>query len=194
MFSENDYELLNLINQNNREAEKKMLEKYNLLVWRNVNNLYNSYVPQGVEREDLYQEGCIALYHSFKTYDPDRQVPFFAFANLCIERSLIGYLRKFSSLTSKQFYNSVPLDAFVSEDVSLYFSDVLADDTEISALSKYDQDLGDVYLYESRIDDFEKNVLILQVAGYSYRETSEILNCSVKKVDNTMQKIKKTLN
>ncbi len=194
MYDKNDFELLYLITQNNKDAEEVMLEKYNLLVWKNVNLVYNDYVPQGVEKEDLYQEGRIALYNSFKAFDPNRNVPFYAFANTCIRHGLIGYLRKFSSKANKMFYESLSLDAYVSEDVTIYNSEVLADDRTISALSKYDEKFGELYLYSSEINNFEKNLLVLQVAGYSYTETARRLSCSVKKVDNTLQKIKRLLN
>lgn len=171
-----------------------LIRKYNLLIWRSVNNLCLGYVPSGVERDDLFQEGCIALYGAFNTYDTNRNVPFYSFAKLCIERSIIGYIRKFSSLSSKQFYSSLSLDAFVSDDVTLYYSDVLSDEKVISSLTKYDEDVGDLYLYSPIINKFEKNVLVLQIAGYSYSESANQLKCSVKKIDNTIQKIKRLLN
>lgn len=194
MYQKNDYELLYLICEDNETAQYSLIEKYNLLVWKSVNNVYNGYVPQGIERDDLYQEGSIALFGAFNSFDVDRCVPFFAFAKLCIERSMIGYMRKFSTLSSKQFYNSLSLDAFISDDVNLYFSDVLADNQEVSLLTKYDEQVGHLYLYSPIITDFEKNVLILQIAGFSYSESANHLKCSVKKIDNTIQKIKRILN
>lgn len=194
MYDMNDYELLYLIMQSNKNAEHVLLEKYNLLVWKNVNVIFNGYVPQGVERDDLYQEGRIALFDSFKTFDPERNVPFYSFAKLCVERRMISYIRKFSSMASKQFYSSVPLDAFVSEDVSMYNSDVVPDTGILSPFVKYDEDFGNIYLYNKTITEFEKNVLVLQVAGFSYGETAAQLKCSVKKVDNTLQKVKRLLN
>lgn len=194
MRSLNDYELIYLIVQGDKEAEQVMLEKYNLLVWKNVNSIFSGYVPTGVERDDLYQEGIISLFKSFTTFDPERNVPFFAFANLCIERSMIGYIRKFSSNANKQFYSSLPLDAFVSEEISLYNNEVLADPEIISSLVKFDEQFGNLYLYNADISKFEKDVLVLQVAGFSYMETALHMKCSVKKIDNTLQKVKRLLS
>lgn len=194
MFSQNDYELLYLVSEFNKQAENDLIKKYNLLVWKNVNDVYGNYTPLGVERDDLYQEGNIALYGAFNTFDVERCVPFYAFANLCIERSMIGYMRKYSTLATRQFYNSLSLDSFVSDEVSLYLGDVIPDNSEVSALTKYDETIGQLYLYSDVITDFEKNVLVMQVAGYSYNETALHLKCSVKKIDNTIQKIKRLLN
>lgn len=194
MRSLNDYELIYLIVQGDKEAEQVMLEKYNLLVWKNVNTIFSGYVPTGVERDDLYQEGRISLFKSFTTFDPERNVPFFAFANLCIERSMIGYIRKFSSNANKQFYSSLSLDAFVSEEISLYNNEVLADPEIISSLVKFDEQFGNLYLYNADISKFEKDVLVLQVAGFSYMETALHMKCSVKKIDNTLQKVKRLLS
>lgn len=194
MYDKNDYELLYLITQNNKDAEEIMLDKYNLLVWKNVNLVYNDYVPLGIEKDDLYQEGRIALYNSFKAYDPNRNVPFYSFANICIRHSMIGYLRRFSSKANQLFYESISLDAYVADDVTIYNGEVISDDSCISALNQYDEQFGEMYLYCTEINNFEKNLLVLQVAGYSYLETAKRLHCSVKKVDNTLQKIKRILN
>lgn len=194
MLTINDHKLVYLLAKaNNTQVIDLIIDKYELLVWRHVNTVLSGFVPLGVERDDLFQEGQIALYNAMYTYDNAKEVPFFFFARLCIERSLLGYLRKFQSLANKQFYNSVALDAFVSEEVSLYYSDVISDNSENSLLVKYDEDLGLLYKSSNKINEFEKNVLILQVAGYTYKETSAYLNCTVKKVDNTIQKIKRIL-
>lgn len=114
MMTINDNELLYLIAQNDREAEEMMLKKYELLIWKNVNVIVSQYVPQGVERDDLFQEGMIALRKALTAFDTSLNVPFFAFANLCIRRSMIGYIRKFNTKASKQFYESVSLDASIA--------------------------------------------------------------------------------
>lgn len=194
IYDQNDYKLLYLIFLGDKEAETALIEKYKMLIWRHVNNIFSKYVPSGVERDDLFQEGAIAVYKSFDSFDVDRNVPFFAFANLCIERAMISYIRKYSSETSKQFYNSLPLDAFVSDEISLYNSDVLADPNIESAFKRYDEQFGELFLNDCTLSSFEKNVLVLQVVGFTYSETGITLKCSTKKVDNTMQKIKRLLN
>lgn len=195
MLKMNDYKLLYLMsNCCDDDAKEVLIEKYKLLLYKHINKIFTNYVPQGVERDDMFQEGQIALFNSLFNYDDNMSVPFFSFASLCIERSMIAYLRKFSSMASIQFYNSVSLDSFVSEDVSLYYSDVLADKSEPSALVLYSEAMGELYLYNTVINDFEKKVLVLQVSGFTYKESSLILKCSVKKIDNTIQKVKRLLN
>lgn len=193
MFSQNDYELLYYIDEGNKHAEELLLKKYHLLVWKLVNQVMYGYVPLGVEKDDLYQEGTIALFDTFKTYDKDLGVPFFSFVKLCVERRVLSYLRKYRSLSNKQFYDSLSLDAFISEEISVYNSEILEDTRVISPFIKYDEKIGKLYLHSEKLNSFEKEVLILQLAGFSYQETSELLECTSKKVDNTLQKIKRLL-
>ncbi len=195
MLKMNDYKLLYLMsNCCDDEAKEVLIEKYKLLLYKHVNKIFSKYTPQGVERDDMFQEGQIALFNSLYTYDECMSVPFYSFTSLCIERSMIAYLRRFSSMASLQFYNSLSLDSLVSEELSLYYSDVISDNSEPSSLVLYNESLGELYLYNTVINDFEKKVLVLQISGYTYKESSSILKCSVKKIDNTIQKVKRLLN
>lgn len=194
MFELNDYELLYLISQNNREAEETMLRKYELLIWKHTNGFFLNYVPQGVEKDDLFQEGLVALLNSLQAYDSYVGAPYFSFGEVCLVRSMIAYIRKYSSKRAKRFYNSIPLDAVVADNVGLYYNDVIADTKEVSALVKYNEAFGQLFLTHTQMSEFEKRVLVLQVSGYSYRESAYILDCTAKKIDNTLQKIKRILS
>lgn len=188
----NDFELLYLIKNNCMHSILVMLEKYNPLVWKNVFKYSNQYTPKGVEQDDLYQEGRIALFASIYAYKNFIHVPFYAFTNLCINRKMGGYLRKFNSETSKLFYNALSLDMTVTEDQNLYLHEMVADDVnEMSAFVRYAKNLNSLAIEEKDLNDFEKIVLILRVYGYSYNEISRLLYCPTKKVDNTLQKIKR---
>lgn len=192
---QNDYELLYLINNNCYNSVEEMLDKYNPLVWKSVLGHKAYEMPAGVEHNDLYQEGRIALLESFYSYKNLISVPFYSYAKVCIERKLWGYLRKFNSEASKLFYNSLSLDMTVTEDENVYLHEVIAEDQEaLSAFVFYREELQALIKDPKDISEFELNVLILKLLGYSYNEIGELLNCSDKKVDNTLQKVKRILS
>lgn len=190
----NDFELLYLVKNNCLDSIVVMLEKYNPLVWKNVFTIKNKYIPRGVEMEDLYQEGRIALYDSLYSYKTFINVPFYSFTKLCIERKMGGYLRKFNSETTKLFYSSLSLDMTVTEDKNVYLHEMVADDIlKVSAFMHYAEDLNRLALDQTTLSRFEKKVLILKIYGYTYSEMGQLMDCSAKKVDNTLQKVKRLL-
>lgn len=192
---QNDYELLYLINNNCYNSVEEMLDKYNPLVWKSVLGHKSYETPVGVEHNDLYQEGRIALHESFYSYKNLISVPFYSYTKVCIERKMWGYLRKFNSEASRLFYNSLSLDMTVTEDENVYLHEVIAEDKEaMSAFVFYREELKSLIKDPKDISEFELNVLVLKLLGYSYNEIGDLLKCSAKKVDNTLQKVKRLLS
>lgn len=193
-YTKNDFELLYYINNKCHYSVEKMLDKYNPLVWKNTFSFKMYSTPQGVEHQDLYQEGCIALHDSFYSFKSLISVPFFAFTNVCISRKMKGYVRRFNSEASRLFYNSLSLDMTVTEDHNVYLHEMVAEDSSaISAFKLYCDDLKDLIDDDNVLSKFEADVLVLKILGYSYEEVGKHLKCSAKKVDNTLQKIKRLL-
>lgn len=193
-YQENDFELLYLINNNCAMAVEKMLDKYNALVYKQTFKHQSYLTPRGVEHQDLYQEGFIALHDSFYSFKNLVCVPFYSFTKVCIERKMWGYIRKFSSEASKLFYNSLSLDMTVTEDNNVYLHEMIGQDQEgISAFVLYRDDIESLLAKNKCLSEFELNVLVLKILGYTYQEVGDLLSCSAKKVDNTLQKTKRML-
>ena len=47
--------------------------------------------------------------------------------------------------------------------------------------------------FEYLDNDFDKEVLKMRLLGYNYQQMSEVLNCTKKKIDNSLQRIKQKL-
>ena len=192
--TQNDFELLYMINNNCQNSVELMLEKYNPLVWKNTFSFKKYSMPNGVEHQDLYQEGRIALLDSIYSYKSLMSVPFYSFTKVCIERKMWTYVRKFNSEASKLFYNSLSLDMAVTEDENVYLHEMVAEDPQdYSAFITYREQLKNLIDNDDLLEEFELSVLVLKLLGYSYTESAEILNCSSKKIDNTLQKVKRLL-
>ncbi len=64
---------------------------------------------------------------------------------------------------------------------------------DLSAFKQYAEEINSLIIENKDLSQFEKQVLLLKIFGYSYSEMSKILDCSSKKVDNTLQKVKRLL-
>ena len=80
----------------------------------------------------------------------------------------------------------------LSDNDQIYLIDTIADnnsDPKAIVKAKLLRELAFEYLD----NDFDKEVLKMRLLGYNYQQMSEALNCTKKKIDNSLQRIKQKL-
>ncbi|MCI5682446.1 MAG: sigma-70 family RNA polymerase sigma factor [Eubacteriales bacterium] len=132
-------------------------------------NSYPAYM-----REDLVQEGSIGLYLACVSFDPDKGVPFDAFAKTCIRNRMISA------------YRSLKRDG----DTDELTDSVAADMTDV--VSGFDSKSFFVKLRE-KLSELENDVLDEYLSEKSYSEIADKLNVSEKAVNNAVQRIRKKI-
>lgn len=157
------------------------------------NDMHNNYVEQLILRyksvikltarniylfdgdmDDLIQEGNIALLQAIQKYSPDNNASFKTFAITCIKRRLFDLIRK----NKQKIFEDIDNFEITNSSTDPYY-EVLA--KEIM------RTIDDVST------DIEKKIINMFLDGFSYKEIAKTLNVPEKKVDNSLQKIRKTL-
>lgn len=165
MIKYNDYELLYLVNECDEEAERILYTKYTNLIKARVNR----FRIQDRYRDDFIQEGLYMLYVAIKTYDEYRGMSFNKYFDLILQRKFMKILAK-----EKNYFYKVTLTGDV-------------------AMLKEDE--GFVYEEEiTNLSEFEKEVLAYKKMNYRPKDIAAILSCDVKKVYNSICRIKKKIN
>ncbi len=169
---------------NNFDFDKENTADVNALSEETFSELLNEFLPyiEGVvssfpkhHREDLVQEGLMALNAAYSTFDESKNVPFEAYIKICIKRRIITAYR-----SMKKSDDTVDLDADeISDTVDIEYDIVEKKYTEDFFL-----DLRD------KLTELEKNVLSEYLSDKSYQQIAEKLNISAKTVDNTLVRIK----
>ena len=160
----------------NDDSFTALLERYISVIRKKAHD----YSFCGIDVEDLIQEGTIGLINAVKAYDKSSGVDFFPFACICIDRSIITVVRK--SLRKKQ----IPADMLVPLDDKVQ---TFNDNPEQVIIEKESFDRLQQTV-RSKLNDFEFIVLNRYLCGESYRQIAEKLQCDVKKVDNSMYRIR----
>lgn len=192
----NDFEVLYMIHHQDDYAIEMMLESAMKLIWSNIHAICNELQPKRVSKADLFQEGCIGLLDAINAYREDYNVPFLPFAKVCIVREIRSLLRRHRGMNYGIIDQSVSLDMAVSEDHSLYLSDIIADpckDNNPTWMALKEEVKDYVYSTKVKLNDTDRSVYELRNNGFTYQEISEILNIKAKSVDNSIQKITKKL-
>jgi len=146
-----------------------------------ITKLALSFSMSSDKNDDLFQEGLIALYRAFITYD-GKSASFSTYASLCIKRSMISWLKK------NRATNLLSLDDF-QENGDVVLSN---DNPELEVISK---DFCSRF-YESAkklLSDYEYHVFELTLQDFRTGEIAKVLSCSPKSVENALYRIKSKL-
>lgn len=129
----------------------------------------------------------MGLIKAIKSYDENKSTNFNTFANLCVKRQIITAVKTSNSLKYQNLNNYLPKNLILNyEDTNIsYFYN-----PEKLILAKEFTSLLKEYL-EKNLSNFEKQVFYYLKKDYKYTEIAKILLKSPKKIDNTIQRIKK---
>ena len=190
---ENDYELLYMVSENNDEDAKKIFfEKYDNII-RMKASKYSKFVSsKGFDFNDLFQEGRLGLTQAINDYKNQKNVKFYTFANLCIDRQIASFLRNIAREKHQVLNNSISLDS-TTNTIGRPITELILDDKNIDPEVSFIEMEEKEELF-SKIDkvlsNSEQDVFNLRLQGFTYKEISQLLNITEKSVDGSMRRIK----
>lgn len=140
---------------------------------------------QGIETDDLCQEGMMGFVSAVYSYDESRNIKFSTYANTLAVRKMISAIRKANN------NSNLPLQSYVSlEDIA----DLLSYSPTPEETLIFGEQLESINNFvEKNFSKSEKKVFKLNLVGLSYSEIAEILECDEKFVDNALQRIRRKL-
>lgn len=136
--------------------------------------MYHRYRRAKLEKEDLRQEIDVAFYKAFVAFDVKRKLEFITILYPIIENHMIRIYRDINLDIRKINYNTLSLNETVKKNNS-------TKPIEIIDLITAKNNLEEVINIRNSVNKLnikEKNVIILQVQGYSQTEIAKRLNCS----------------
>lgn len=146
------------------------------------------YCAEGYELPDFMQEGLIGLLSACTTFDESRDISFKNYAMLCVENRFRSIRRRSNKLTQIPTDRTVPLDDSVDK----------VDDPNAMTVQERIESKEYVKSVLSRLDgvlsELEKKVLMLYLAGYSYKQAAVALDVSERTIDNALYRIRKKLS
>lgn len=165
---------------------------------RFARSLSRRYYLVGGDADDLEQEALIGLYKAVRDYQPDHEVEFRPFAQVCITRQILTAVKAANRRKHQPLSTAVTIHAEegdAAEGRSL--EERLAGPT--ATLDPAERVVGDEQVaalataVAEELSELEEQVLGLFVAGRSYAEIAERVGRHPKAVDNAVQRIKRKL-
>lgn len=188
-----DEELVLLSVKGDTDAEEVIFHRYK----NYVKSKARTYYLIGADNDDIVQEGMIGLYKAVRDFNPDKNITFKSFADVCITRQILTAIRTANRNKHTPLNASISINAPIFDDESgATFIDIIHQSSISNPEELYiiDESLKEIKKHISKkLSNFENHVLELYLDGLSYVEISEKTNKSIKSIDNALQRIKKKL-
>ena len=180
-------ELLKKVKANDSDAFEEILRQYKPMIYSFIQANRLELGDYSINKEDLLQEGIIALHQACLLYDEQNEASFHTFAHLVVQRRI---KRIFMQNYRRYQHERYSIDAV--EDGMTYrnIASKKTNDNPNLALMRKENNALLRRCYDS-LSPVERNIVILRENHYSYKEISERLNMSQKTVDNKIQKIRR---
>lgn len=187
----NDYELVSIAQEHNEDAINLLHEKYQPLINKKCHKYIKYLHNKGIELSDLIQECTIGFEEAIHNFNPNDNVSFYTFANVCMDRQLMSELTRQNRDKYKFLNEAIPLET-IDEETDINLIDFIQDNSknpEIGLLSN--EEFKELYATISKeLTSLEECVFKLKLQGFGYKEIADILDKEEKSIDNAIQRIK----
>lgn len=165
-----------------RIAEEVLVMRYNRL----VRICARPFFLVGGDSEDLIQEGMFGLLKAIREFDPERDVTFRTFAEVCIRNRIRSAITAASRGKHAPLNESISLENDIDNGVPSAAQ--IGPEELLIGREEYLERIESLKVQLSR---FESTVLDSYLHGLSYQEIAEQLHRPRKSVDNAVQRIRK---
>ena len=176
----------NIINRA-KEMQEEALEEIFALFKPIIREMSVKYFLAGADREDVIQEAMIALFGAVRSFKPEKNDNFFAFAVKCIDLRIKSAVK--NSLRKK--HSPLNQSLSIEEQPELVVSDVYSDPEE-EYINNESYSLINEKM-KNTLSPYELSVVSLLSIGMKPSEIAEILKKNPKSVDNALQRIRKKM-
>ena len=183
----NDYELLNYVREGNEEANNIIIKKYEPLINKIALRMLSYCKNNGLDQNDLVQEGMIGLNHAIDRYQERENILFYTYAKKCIERKMLSVIISANRSKHKILNESISYDDEENLLNKLIKSNTPSPEEEVLNFEIEENLLNDI---KKVLTNFEEEVFELLISGFTYKEIAKILDKDQKSIDNARERIK----
>ena len=182
--------IIKQIKRNDNSSFDILVENYKNKIYKIIRSYSLKQGDYLIDEDELYQEGCIALYDACKTFGRINKCKFSSFAYVVIKRRINREVFKYIGIYNSEAMSIDKLDA---KDKEMFFADKYVEDNPIEYIKRENRK-DDIEKVLKKYNSIDRKIIRLRIDGYSYDEIGKLLKISTKRVDNRIQYIKKKKN
>ena len=179
-----------MISENNEDAYSIMVEKYQPIIIKYADYYLNKYNSQGIEKDELIQEGTIGLINAINFYMEKENCLFYTFANLVIRREMERYIKKNLRYKQQVLTNASSIHDIVAND-DIHLEDTIFKETDLVEMISneiYYQNI--LYNFKYELTNTQSQIYEMRLNNFSNKEISKLLDINYKTVDNCIRLMK----
>ena len=188
----NDYELLYYIHQRDEIAWNLLQSSYRSqierMIYRCTFPFYDDEICE-LRSECYHALSCAAL-----EYRDDLQASFYTYVCKRLEHLIASKVRRNTQEKQLFYRNATSLDIAVNEKNTSYLSDFIPNNQweyDGALLLQFKQSQIEKEAFLAKLQELERKIYKRHEEGYRYDEIAKMYHITKKKVDNTIQKIRK---
>lgn len=185
MESYSDQQLATLVREGDPDAFLELTSRYMTLIRAKAAPFHGTML----EADDLCQEGLLGLLDAVRNYREDGGASFRTYAGVCITNRIIMAYRWAAGRKNFPLNNFVPLSeegasggVFAGEEANP--EKMLVEEEDLLLLKRF---------ISRGLSKMERQVLMLYLGGYSYKEIADSLCITSKAADNALQRVRRKL-
>lgn len=179
-----------MISENNEDAFSLMIEKYRPLIEKYANYYLRRFKVQGLEKEELIQEGTIGLINAVNSYQDQDKCIFYTFASLIIRREMERYIKKTMRNKHLLLSNATSISEKIGNE-DLIIEDTLYSEKDLVEISIEDHYYETIlYNFKLELSDTQVQIYELRLNHFSNKEIAQLLDLNYKTVDNSIRLMK----
>lgn len=171
-----DARLLALVRQKDADAFAELSTRYFSLICKQAARFGGANAP---ERDDLLQEGLLALYSAAESYTEDRGAAFRTYAGVCIQNRMADAVRRHTSSRNRALNESLSLNSEAAAELTA--------DTQPQDTIELREQLGQLF---QKLDDvltpLEREAVRLHLSGCKREDVPARSGISLKAFDNAI--------
>ena len=173
----NDYELLMLYQEKNEDAEKILLEEYNVVIKYIIKKYKSSLINKKYDLNDIYNE-CLEVFHkALDSFNELNKASFNTYVKLLLERKI------------KKLIIKKEIQKEETKDIELYSKN----DNPLKMLCDKEKKKDIIKCLLTKLTSHELDIVVLLSQGYNYKEVANILNESYYKIYYMIKNIRKKI-
>ncbi|MGF9890885.1 sigma-70 family RNA polymerase sigma factor [Priestia megaterium] len=203
-------EILIMARENDERATRYLINRYKSMISTIINT--EQYFLRCGDRDDLFSEGLIGLTRAIHDFDETKgnagnfQKNLENFLYMCITRALISAIKTSNRKKHSPLNDMVSFDRPLQDNENLTSMDIIAARPEVQKTTSLEfmspeerlilEESVDRYqeLLDKELSDNEREVYLLRLQKYSYKEIQQKLNLDkAKTIDNALQRVKTKL-
>lgn len=187
----NDFELFDLVCENNEEATNCLFEKYKYIVDIVYNKYKRSAYALSIDLEELRQEAMVGFSDALVSYVPEKNTSLKTFISLCVERRVSNFVKKADTGKARALKEAFSLEMELSDGESSLM-DYIGDSTNDPQVKMEEKE--NISILRDKINELlsplEKEVFELLVNNFSYEDIASILKLETRQIYNVVHRIR----